>query len=175
MIYFVRSGDLVKIGYASSVEKRIPTLRTSNPNAIVVLGAMTGDMEAERALHERFAKHRVRGEWFVLCDEIVGFIQENARPYLYSARKLGLMPPVSELNPPFWLLALTVGLMAAWLPTFFWDLFGNAPVAVNLIAWLAPIIIVPLLVVTVSVRAYRGISAGLAELRYQRAVDLSSK
>jgi hypothetical protein len=34
MIYFVHSGDAVKIGYADSPD-RIPTLRTVNPNAIV--------------------------------------------------------------------------------------------------------------------------------------------
>jgi hypothetical protein len=38
MIYFVHSGDAVKIGYADSPDRRIPTLRTVNPNAIVTRG-----------------------------------------------------------------------------------------------------------------------------------------
>jgi hypothetical protein len=92
VIYFVRSGDAVKIGYADQPDKRIPTLRTANPNALVVLGVMDGTMTDEQELHQRFAAHRLRGEWFVLCDEIIEFIERSARPYLRFSRRVGVVP-----------------------------------------------------------------------------------
>lgn len=105
MIYFIRSGDAVKIGYADAPDRGIPTLRTANPNDIVVLGVMDGSLQDEKALHEKFAAHWLRREWFVLCDEIAKFIEAHARPYLLGARHIGAYPPDDVPRaPPHWLL-----------------------------------------------------------------------
>lgn len=93
MIYFLRSGDHIKIGYAERPTRRIATLRTANPNAIVVLGVMDGDRAREAELHGRFAHKRARGEWFDLCDEILWFIEGNCRPLFLGIRRIDVTPP----------------------------------------------------------------------------------
>ena len=40
MIYFVRSGDLVKIGYARAPWIRFQDMQTANPNVIEMLAIM---------------------------------------------------------------------------------------------------------------------------------------
>jgi hypothetical protein len=65
-VYLIREtlSRLVKIGYSDNVTKRHKGLQTSNPNQLELLGHMPGDRDLEDALHERFKKRRVRGEWF---------------------------------------------------------------------------------------------------------------
>jgi predicted GIY-YIG superfamily endonuclease len=65
-IYFVRAGTTgpVKIGYTNNINRRIKNLQQGNPNKLVLLGLMTGTRDTERALHEKFAKYRLEGEWF---------------------------------------------------------------------------------------------------------------
>lgn len=115
MIYFVRSGDAVKIGYAAEPEKRIPSLRTGNPNEIVVLGLMDGDYDTERELHERFAHRRIRGEWFDIGDDVLAFIQQNCRPYFLGMRRINIGPPPAFFG--------RVSPDSPWVP---WVLFGWA-------------------------------------------------
>lgn len=93
MIYFVRSGDAVKIGYAERPDKRIPSLKTANPNELVVLGVMEGGVGDEKELHRRFSRRRLRGEWFELSNEILVFIEEHCRPFFWEARRVGMLPP----------------------------------------------------------------------------------
>jgi Meiotically up-regulated gene 113 len=88
MIYFLKSGDAVKIGYSANPGKRIKRFHTGNPYNLPVLGVMDGELSDEASLHERFAAHRIRPdrEWFILCDEIVDFIETNCRPFLNKGR-----------------------------------------------------------------------------------------
>lgn len=56
---------LVKIGYTSGAPaKRLASLQTGQPMPLSLLWSIPVDIESE--LHERFAAHRVRGEWFDL-------------------------------------------------------------------------------------------------------------
>lgn len=82
MIYFVREGNRVKIGYSSKPAGRLATLRTATANDHVVLGVMAGDKAQEAELHRRFRHLHVRREWFDLTNEVVAFIENNCRPYL---------------------------------------------------------------------------------------------
>jgi hypothetical protein len=83
-IYFIgerdmRSGErspYVKIGLVGPTRTshdRLYDHRTSSPRELIVHGVVRTDLVAwaENALHKKFAKHRIRGEWFVLDDEIV--------------------------------------------------------------------------------------------------------
>jgi DNA-binding XRE family transcriptional regulator len=78
VIYFVRSGDKVKIGYSAHVYRRIHNIRSMSPEA-VVLGIMHGERDDERSVHKQFNAHRLPGcgEWFSLCAEIEAFAERN--------------------------------------------------------------------------------------------------
>lgn len=78
-VYFVQAGEdgLVKIGCASDVASRLATLQTGSPEPLRLLGVTAGGKSAESALHRRFAHLRVRGEWFVAAEELLGYIQEQ--------------------------------------------------------------------------------------------------
>lgn len=75
--YFVQGVPLspVKIGRATDVASRLSGLQTGTPHELRVLLVLEGDREAE--MHDRFALHRIRGEWFEWCDEIRRFIVDN--------------------------------------------------------------------------------------------------
>ena len=70
-VYWVRSGDadLVKVGYASDVTRRLALLQTgSNPHRLALLRKEPGDRGVEGALHQHYRVKRVRAEWFALTD-----------------------------------------------------------------------------------------------------------
>lgn len=80
-VYFIADGaGHVKIGYSLNVSLRLIELQRSNAFELRVLGLMAGGRDTERALHERFAKHRIRGEWFYLMPEIVDYISALRNP-----------------------------------------------------------------------------------------------
>lgn len=77
-VYFVADGaGHVKIGHTLDVAARVRELQTCNAFELVVLSVLRGGSETEHALHQRFAEHRVRGEWFRLAPEIVEFIAQQ--------------------------------------------------------------------------------------------------
>jgi hypothetical protein len=77
-IYFLQSehGGEIKIGRADDVAKRIVSLQTSRPDKLVLLAAASGSLQQERDLHDRFSKHRVKGEWFSPVPELVALISD---------------------------------------------------------------------------------------------------
>jgi len=74
IVYFIRSGDLIKIGYTSDLEERKSTLQTNNPTIIEVLKTIPGGRPEEQQLHEKFAKLNKTGEWFYAAQELLDFI-----------------------------------------------------------------------------------------------------
>lgn len=82
-VYFIVSGGYVKIGVSSNVLSRFRSIQNANPNTVVgerfihePNPGMADTLEA--ALHQRFAAHRYRGEWFTLCPEIHAFMLNEA-------------------------------------------------------------------------------------------------
>ncbi|OXM69624.1 GIY-YIG nuclease family protein [Amycolatopsis vastitatis] len=65
-IYLIQDSvsKMVKIGYSANVTQRHKNLQGNNPNILVLLWHTPGDRALEDALHQLFAKRRVRGEWF---------------------------------------------------------------------------------------------------------------
>lgn len=84
-VYFLRAGDRVKIGWASSVRRRARELQGACPDRLVLAHFVpaTGTADGrrmEREFHRRFAACRVRGEWFNFHPVIEEFVQgERAR------------------------------------------------------------------------------------------------
>jgi hypothetical protein len=67
-VYVITDGNCQKIGKTLSVQERLRQLSTGNPARLsVLLQFPVADMVwVERALHLRYAAHRVRNEWFQL-------------------------------------------------------------------------------------------------------------
>jgi hypothetical protein len=91
-VYFVtcREIDMVKIGYAFNPVARFNHLRTSCPLELALEGAIPGGFEKERELHGRYAKWRVRGEWFQIVPSIEAEIDASTVPteFTWGAVKL---------------------------------------------------------------------------------------
>lgn len=73
MIYFIRSGEFVKIGYTSkgTVDGRLADLQTGSPRELEPLVEVDGDRKVESALHSIFSEERVSGEWFTLSRRLI--------------------------------------------------------------------------------------------------------
>lgn len=65
-VYFVQCGEdgPIKIGTAKDLRMRLSSLQIGCPYELRLLGAREGDMLTESELHRRFARYRIRGEWF---------------------------------------------------------------------------------------------------------------
>ena len=59
LVYYVRFGDRVKIGYTTNLTERLRVLPHDE-----LLATEPGTIQDERARHEEFAHLRVNGEWF---------------------------------------------------------------------------------------------------------------
>lgn len=76
LVYFIRNGTRIKIGWTTNLKARLTSL--SLPADAVVL-TMTGGPQTEKAMHKRFAKARVgRTEWFEVVPELEEFIATRA-------------------------------------------------------------------------------------------------
>lgn len=80
LIYFISSGDAVKIGISQDVARRLESLQCGSPVELTLLGTRPGGEVEERALHQKFAHLRIRGEWFRLERDLLEFI--NAAQHL---------------------------------------------------------------------------------------------
>jgi DNA repair protein RadA/Sms len=77
MIYFLRAGDEVKIGFSETPEtaiRRLTGFQTANARQLILLGVAPGDRAEEGRLHRRLAAYRVRGEWFRAAPELLTVI-----------------------------------------------------------------------------------------------------
>ncbi|HTB03168.1 MAG TPA: GIY-YIG nuclease family protein [Bradyrhizobium sp.] len=76
VVYVMSAGDpeFVKIGFTTSLEGRLRSLRTASHVEPIVHVAIPGTRSLERDLHNRFASAHQNREWFRLTDEIAAFI-----------------------------------------------------------------------------------------------------
>ena len=75
-VYFIQSleGGPVKIGFALRPDRRLASLQIDNPQEMCIRAVALGGSVAERLLHNHFAEHRIRGEWFSPVPELVGLM-----------------------------------------------------------------------------------------------------
>ncbi len=79
-IYVVGYGRFVKIGLSStSIKNRIASLQTSVPHKLTVYACLTGQLIEEAALHRRFTKYRLHGEWFKKLGDLRAWIEGGCR------------------------------------------------------------------------------------------------
>lgn len=73
VVYFLRFGDRIKIGYSSNFRRRMSEVPYDE-----ILLVLPGTQAHESALHEIFKEHRITGEWFHSHGDILTFIAEHA-------------------------------------------------------------------------------------------------
>lgn len=77
-IYFIQAGDTsgpVKIGYTKNLAAvRKSCAQTYNHMELHVLAEASGTRDQEKALHKRFERANIRGEWFEPSPEILELI-----------------------------------------------------------------------------------------------------
>lgn len=74
-VYFIKSGDLIKIGYTGDIEERKRNLQVNNPTIVEVLKTISGGYAEEQELHKKFSHLNKTGEWFYAAQELLDFIQ----------------------------------------------------------------------------------------------------
>lgn len=73
VVYFIRFGTYVKIGYTAHLQARLKSLGRSVSD---VLAVMPGGFAEEQELHQRFTKARVINELFDPTPEVLALINE---------------------------------------------------------------------------------------------------
>lgn len=86
IIYFVRARGLglIKIGRSTNLFERFEALSQGCPDELEILWAYWGPPTDEPALHCRFSRSRVRGEWFEPSDDLIRFIRKKPK---HAARR----------------------------------------------------------------------------------------
>lgn len=74
--YFIGGEDgPVKIGFSRFVEGRLKDMCFHSPIKLLILATVAGGRGQETAYHDKFAAHRLHGEWFERCPEIEAEIE----------------------------------------------------------------------------------------------------
>jgi hypothetical protein len=76
-IYFVRSGEFIKIGQSRRWKMRIEGMQVGSPHTIIVLLVLKADPKLESKLHNWFRTDHFRGEWFHSGPAILAYIREH--------------------------------------------------------------------------------------------------
>lgn len=84
-IYFIRSGEFVKIGKSRHWKKRMANMQVGSPHTVVPLLVLIGPAKLEGQLHKRFRASHYRGEWFHMGPAIGAFIKENLKDCVAKA------------------------------------------------------------------------------------------
>lgn len=81
-VYFAtcREANAVKIGSSVDPFGRLPEIQLGCPLLITIEAILPGNYEQEFEFHRRFEEHRVRGEWFTICEMIESIIARNPAP-----------------------------------------------------------------------------------------------
>lgn len=96
VVYFAERSGLVKIGTTGDIAARLAQLDAGvsavagmEVTPVVLLATMPGSQPVERAVHEMFANLRYRGEWFLLAQPLIGFIEAVAAAEAYAKAARG--------------------------------------------------------------------------------------
>jgi hypothetical protein len=80
-VYFVQDDNgRVKIGYAADPAARVGALQSANGGRLAVIRFIDGGPATERWLHRRFARRRLRGEWFAFDPEMMTVVPPDEVP-----------------------------------------------------------------------------------------------
>lgn len=82
-IYFIEAVglDLIKIGYTIDPVKRFFSILTMSPAPLSLLGSIAGGPQREIQIHEQLEPHRIHGEWFKKCPEVMALVETAEQRY----------------------------------------------------------------------------------------------
>jgi hypothetical protein len=75
VVYFLKGGELIKIGFTVDLDKRINAIQNMSPVQLRLLATMSGDKNTEQDIHKRFSHLRVHGEWFKADASLLDYIK----------------------------------------------------------------------------------------------------
>lgn len=76
-IYFIASGEFVKIGTSRNLRRRLYTIRVATPERARLIGVMPGGPREEKDVHWRLRAHRHRAEWYRMHEDITQLIHRK--------------------------------------------------------------------------------------------------
>lgn len=102
MIYFIYHNGHIKIGFSTDPWRRLASLQTAHYQQLDMLATMPGEQADEREIHQRFWKHRERGEWFRDNELLRQFIDEvrGRYPELQKQTEIRSMPAKGHESRP---------------------------------------------------------------------------
>lgn len=77
-VYFLRSGDRIKIGFSLNPFDRAGGMKTALADGVTCLVAVPGTQYEERRLHRALYRHRRNGEWFERHPDVVQVMIRSA-------------------------------------------------------------------------------------------------
>lgn len=90
-VYFISNANqsVVKIGVANKPMKRLKTFQTGNHEELILLRVIKlpsrdSAFKLESALHKKFKKYHIRGEWFRLSESLLEFIENYEEQNLFQ-------------------------------------------------------------------------------------------
>jgi len=87
-VYFIAVREFIKIGWTKNWRKRISQMQTANPDRIEILLVVGRPVVYEKTMHQKFAEHRTRGEWFTDCPAIRDHIATIKSECWYQAGRI---------------------------------------------------------------------------------------
>lgn len=94
-LYFIsnKSKKVVKIGIANNPQNRLKTFQTAHYEELIILKVVklsnrTLAFQLETALHKKFHKYHIRGEWFKLTPTLFHFIENFQEDKISIVEKL---------------------------------------------------------------------------------------
>jgi hypothetical protein len=76
-IYFIQTGDFIKIGQSLDWKKRIGNIKTASPYESKLLHVELNVLTFEASCHKRFKRLHHRGEWFRADRKLLDFINQR--------------------------------------------------------------------------------------------------
>jgi hypothetical protein len=78
-VYFIKTGDAIKVGIASDVNRRVVEIQVGNPHKIELLHTISTSegnaRKIESQIHILFRKTNLNGEWFQANQFMIDFIR----------------------------------------------------------------------------------------------------
>lgn len=109
MLYFIKSGEYVKIGVADNPWSRMTGFQIGSPIPLELMAVAPGGFEEEKKYHARLSQYRCRGEWFECNDQLRAVVDSirakhpalQERPRYNTTRKRNAapsLPPVEAVR-----------------------------------------------------------------------------
>jgi hypothetical protein len=76
-VYVIGFADYVKIGWSENVANRLFDLQKHAPEKLVLYKLIAARPETERALHLKFKRLRLHGEWFALTNSLKTWLEDG--------------------------------------------------------------------------------------------------